>query len=199
LNEIAPPRQLKRSASSLFLCEMKIVIIVACIGLLALGSTHVDATNPIVDVPTLEHCALVANPAPYDGKEIRVRGIYSVCGPGDSKFFSSACSDGKSLWVEFDPSYQTDSNPKAVKSLLEMTRKSGARSVPHRSQVLLDYRAANVEFVGRFAASNPYKQTDIPPTDLPFGPFAPNRNGYDYVFHVLRVERVKPLPKNANY
>jgi len=154
----------------------------------------------ILDIPTVEHCALVANPALYDGKEIRVHGVYSVCGTNDSKFFSSSCSDGKTLWVEFNPTYQSCSETKAVKSLAEMTRKSGARwGRPHVSVVVLDYRSADVEFVGKFTASNPYRKPGSPQTDGPLGPIRPNREGYDFAFNVSCVERVKPLPKDAKY
>ncbi len=159
--------------------------------------------RPVVsvpDIPTVEHCALVANPALYDGKEIRVRGIYSVCGKNDSKFFSSSCSAGGTLWAEFNPTYQSCSKPKAVKSLAEMTRKSGARwGRPHVSVVVLDYRSAEVEFVGKFTASNPYKQPESPPTAEWFGKTHSNREGYDFVFSVSCVEKVKPLPKGAKY
>ena len=157
------------------------------------------AGSRAIEIPTLEHCALVANPTSYDGKEIRLRGVYAACGKTDSKFFSSSCAD-KSLWVEFEPRYESCSDPTAVKTLHTLLRKSGARLKPHSSVVMLDYRAANVEFVGRFAASNPYRNEQLPmPKDSPFGPIASNRAGYAFVFRVSCVERVKPLPKNANY
>jgi hypothetical protein len=170
------------------------------VGLLAVALTCADTHGDrALNIPTVDHCALIANPAAYDGKEIRLRGVYSACGKDDSKFFNSSCTGGKTLWVEFDPSYQSCSEPGAVKSLLGMIRKSGARPKPHSSVVLLNYRAANVEFIGRFIASNPYGNEELSPANLPLGPIRPNRAGYDFIFHVSCVERVKPLPKNAKY
>ncbi len=168
--------------------------------LLAVVSTCADTHGGrALNIPTVDHCALIANPGSYDGQQIRLRGIYSACGKDDSKFFSSSCSGGKTLWVEFDPSYQSCSGRKAVNSLLAMIRKSGARPKPHSSLVLLDYRAANVEFVGRFIASNPYGKEELSLANLPLGPIRSNRAGYDFIFRVSCVERVEPLPKNAKY
>jgi hypothetical protein len=154
--------------------------------------------NRAVEIPTVEHCALTANPASYDGKEIRLRGVYAACGKSDSKFFSSSCAD-KSILVEFEPRYESCSNPVAVKALHSVLDKSGARMKPHSNVVLLDYRAANVEFIGHFTASNPYRDEKLPLLDPPFDPVASNRAGYAFVFRVSCVEQVRPLPRNANY
>ena len=82
-----------------------------------------------------------------------------------------------------------------------MRRKSGAHwGRPHVSVMVLDYRAADVEFVGRFTASNPFTRPEPPKTDdLPFAFIRPNRERYDFVFTVSCVEKVKPLPKGAKY
>ena len=182
---------------------MRVGIYISCAAFLVFaGFNHGDLTTHAahdLEIPTVEHCAVVANPELYDGKEIRVRGIYSVCGTNDSKFFSSSCSDGKTLWVDFNPTYQSCSQPKAVKSLAEMTRKSGPRFRAHGSVIFLDYRAAEVEFVGKFTASNPYKKSEAPESIELFAPSRPNRERYDFVFNVSCVERVKPLPKDAKY
>jgi hypothetical protein len=186
---------------------MRVGIYISCAAFLLFAgfnrgdlTTHAARDLEITEIPTVEHCAIVANPELYDGKEIRVRGIYSVCGTNDSKFFSSSCGDAHTLWVEFNPTYQSCSQPKTVKSLAEMRRKSGGRwSRPHGSVVLLEYRAAEVEFVGKFTASNPYKKSEAPNTDDLFAPSRPIREHYDFVFTVSCVERVKPLSKDAEY
>jgi len=149
------------------------------------------------DLPTVESCALIADPTQYDGREIRVTGVYSVCGTSDSKFFSSSCSS-KTLWVEFAPNYQSCSDAKAISALTELRKKSGFRwARPHVSVVTAVYRAANVQFVGRFRASNPYAQEV---RDLPvFGRTNSIRANYDFVLEVSCIERVKALPKDANY
>jgi len=183
--------------------EMQFVTSGLILAVLVVAATF-GRGGPVVsvpDIPTVEHCALVANPASYDGKEIRVRGVYAVCGTDDSKFFSSSCSDSNSLWVEFDPTYQTCSKSKAVKLLAEMTRKSGVRwGRPHVTVIVADYRAAEVEFVGTFTASNPYKQPEVPQTtESPFRPIRSNQERADFVFKVSCVEKVKPLPQHAKY
>jgi hypothetical protein len=181
---------------------MKLAIYLVCILVLLFAPLHGDEVTTraarALDIPTVEQCALIANPALYDGKEIRLHGVYSVCGTNDSHFFSSSCRD-KTLWVEFNPTYQSCSQSKAVKSLTDMTRKSGTRMKPHSNVLMLDYRAADVEFIGQFTAANPYKQAEPPPTNDLFAPIRPNRENYDFIFRVACVERVKPLPKNAKY
>jgi hypothetical protein len=173
--------------------------IFAALLLSAAMAVFASSGTRVIEIPTLEHCALVANPASYDGKEIRLRGVYAACGKGDSKFFSSSCAD-KSILVEFEPRYESCSKPGAVRALHSVIDKSGARMKPHSSVLVLTYRAADVEFVGHFSASNPYRNEELPtPKDSPFGPIASNRAGYAFVFRVSCVERVKPLPKNANY
>ena len=146
------------------------IVSIALLPFVAFSRSDVTVgASDALDIPTVEHCTLIANPASYDGQEIRLRGVYSVCGSGDSKFFSSSCSGGKTLWVEFDQTYQSCSKPKAVKSLEELKAKSGARwKRPHVSVVVLDYRSAVVEFVGKLMASNPYTKPEPPPAKEPF-------------------------------
>ena len=63
--------------------------------LLAVGFFNSDVTTRAShssDIPAVEHCTLIANPTLYNGKEIRVRGVYSVCAKNDSRFFSSSAS-----------------------------------------------------------------------------------------------------------
>jgi hypothetical protein len=151
------------------------------------------------DIPIVEYCALIANPSLYDGKEIRVHGNYLVSGTNDSKFLSSSCDD-KTVWVDFNPNYESCSDSKAVKSLAMMRRKSGSRwGRPHVTVIVVSYRSADVELVGTFAASNPYRKPASPETDGPLGPIRSNRENYDFIFNVSCARRVKPLPKGAKY
>jgi hypothetical protein len=152
------------------------------------------------DIPTVEYCTLINNPALYDGNEIRLRGVYAVSGKNDSKFYSSSCGSGSTLWVEFDPIYRSRSKPDAVKSLAEMRRKSGVRwGRPHVSVLVLHYRSAEVEFIGRFRAANPYKKPEAIETEALLGPIRSAREGYDFVFNVSRVARVNALSQSAKY
>jgi hypothetical protein len=153
------------------------------------------------DIPTVEYCELVKNPSLYDGKKIRLRGVYVVSGKYASKFFSSACGSGNTLWVDFEQGYQSCSPPKLVKSLSTMSQKSGMRrGRPHYTVVGFEYRSAEVVFVGIFKAANSYRRPK--PVDNPMFPFTytpEHKEIYDYVFSISCVEKVKPLPKNAKY
>jgi hypothetical protein len=155
----------------------------------------------IEDIPAVEYCELVKNPSLYDGKKIRLRGVYLVSGKYDSTFFSSACSDGNTLWVDFEQGYQSCSPPKTVKSLATISQKSGIRwGRPHVTVVVIEYRRAEVVFVGNFKAANPYKRPKpIDNPEFPFGYVPQHKETYDYVFSVSCVEKVKPLPESAKY
>jgi hypothetical protein len=191
---------LARSASSwllkmkLLLCLVGVFILIADVSTNSTPTAHA----PHHDIPFVEYCALIANPSLYDGKEIKVHSIYLVSGANDSKFLSSSCDD-KIVWVDFDPNYESCSNSKAVKSLAMMRRKSGwRRGRPHVTVIVVSYRSADVEFVGKFTASNPYRKPASPETDAPLLNRS-NRENFDFVFNVSCVQRVKPLPKNASY
>jgi hypothetical protein len=114
---------LKRGVGIFALWKMKVSVYISCATLLLFvgfnsgGRTTQDAR--VLVIPTVEHCAMVGNLDSYDGKEVRVHGIYTVCGIYDSMFFSSSCSDGKKVWVNFKPTDQSCSNQKAVESLAE--------------------------------------------------------------------------------
>lgn len=109
-------------------------------------------------IPTVDYCDLINNPALYDGKEIRLRGVYTLSGKSDSKFFSSACT-GSTVWVDFVPNYPSCTKPALVKRLDEMKQKSGWRwSRPHVTVIVVEYRSAVVEFVGTFRVENPYNK-----------------------------------------
>jgi hypothetical protein len=178
---------------------MKVVTGIAFLFLLTLSVPEGRSVSPALETQTVKYCDLVANPALYDGRDIRVTGTYSVIGAEVSRFFSSAC-DGASIWVEFNSDYQTCSNSKAVKSIAAMRKHSGFRwGRPHVTVITGRSQAADVQFVGRFIASNPYSAEELPIASPPFGPVRSTRAGYDFIFKVSCVERVKRLPKNAKY
>jgi hypothetical protein len=139
----------------------------------------------------VEYCVLIANPASYDGKEIRLTGTYVVIGNSDSYFFSSSC-EGKMLWVEFTTGYESRSDVKALRALAEMRKKSGFRWVrPHVSVITGVSAKAEVRLVGRFRASNPYAQEVKDMGSL--GQFTTPRARYDFVLEVLSAEKVRRL------
>jgi len=101
-----------------------------------------------INPPTVQYCDLIANPALYDGKQIRLHGIYSVAGSGYSRFFSSSCPD-KTLWVEYDANYETCSGRNAINALATMRRKSGGRwARPHVSVITVRFRNAELNSPG---------------------------------------------------
>lgn len=160
-----------------------------------IGGVPSGPSNP----PTVQYCDLVANPALYDGKEIRLHGIYSVAGSGYSRFFSSSCTD-KTLWVEYDANYEACSGRNAVKSLAAMRHKSGGRwARPHVSVITIRFRNAEVEFTGRFTASNPFAKPASPETDGPLGPIRSPRELSDFVFTVTCINSLRQLPKSAQH
>jgi hypothetical protein len=170
-----------------------LVFFVPLIVVSTVGGGPSRASNP----PTVQYCDLIANPALYDGKEIRLHGTYSVAGSGYSRFFSSSCTD-KTLWVEYDPNYETCSGRNAVKSLAAMRRNSGGRwARPHVSVITVRFRNAEVEFTGRFTASNPFAKPAAPETDGPLGPIRSTRELSDFVFTVTCINSLRPLPKDA--
>ncbi len=151
----------------------------------------------LTDPATVQYCDLMANPTLYDKKEIRVQGVYSVAGSGYSRFFSSSCTD-KTLWVDFDPKYESCSARTSVKALSTMRRKSGGRwARPHVSVITVRFRTAEVEFTGRFVASNPFAKPASPETDGPLGPIRSTRELSDFVFTVTCINSLRPLPKGA--
>jgi hypothetical protein len=176
------------------------IVVIALMLLSVMGQVDITTRAREAKIPTVGHCSLISNVALYDGKEVRVHGIYMVAGTSVSTFFSSSCQDGKKVWVEFNPEYQSCSKAKLVKVLAEMKRKSGFRwARPHVSVVTGEYRSAEVEFVGTFLNTNPYKPQSKPETDGPLSPLLTNRQSADFVFKVSCVEKVKPLTRNAKY
>jgi hypothetical protein len=173
-----------RTATSLFITAL----------LLAFGATHLDSAAQ----SSVAYCSLIAARESYDGKQIRVHGTYRVAGREVSEFSSSSCEDGKSLWVEFRPAFQSCSSSKAVEQLEEMKRKSGVKwARPHVSVVTAVYRSSEVEFVGTFSSNNPFTQTPDFKDDGPLSPLLMNRQRADFVFTVSWIEKLKPLPRNA--
>lgn len=167
---------------------MKILVSLILALIAASVGFRVNSASKDVAIP-IEYCALVSAPESYDGQKLRLHGVYQVVGTGVSTFFDSACQVDKTLWVEFSRDFQSCSDQKAVKSLSEMKRKSGARwARPHVTVVTVEFRRAEVEFVGTFSSSNPFKPIPTTSDAEPFGPFLTNRQRADSVFIVSCVE-----------
>ena len=180
--------QMRRSLKFLLFFVPLVLVIPA-------GGVPSQTINP----PTVQYCDLIANPALYDGKQIRLHGIYSVAGSGYSRFFSSSCPD-KTLWVEYAANYETCSGRNAINALATMRRKSGGRwARPHVSVITVRFRNAEVELTGRFIATNPFAKPASPETDGPLGPIRSTRELSDFVFTVACINSLRPLPKGAQH
>jgi hypothetical protein len=139
------------------------------------SNVRAQSQNEQSEIPTVPYCELVRNPAFYNEKLIRVRGVYvlreehsNVYDPGcltnpTSKEIDRALNE---TWVSFDGDHMP-MKPE-VKQFFERLRDLQSR--------------ANVTFVGEF--------------------FGPNKNGYGhkneahFMLDVIRIERVEPLKSN---
>jgi hypothetical protein len=180
---------------------MRLAYYIACIAILLIGlSNCYDLTTCSAyasDIPTVEYFSLIANPALYDGREIRLHGFIYIIGE-TAQFFCSSCRRETRLLVEFNQTYQSSSNPKAIEAWDEMKRKSGfRRSSQHPSASSVDHQYGEVEFIGKFEASNPYKQmiSSLGSLDM----ILENRKLFDFVFNVSYIESARPMPKDAKF
>ena len=76
------------------------------------------------EVPTVEFCDLVRNAVNHDGKHVRVRGIYfsafEISGFGEPASGPPCKVEDKTMvWVDFDPSVESNSKPQIYKRFLD--------------------------------------------------------------------------------
>jgi hypothetical protein len=68
-------------------------------------------------IPTVEFCDLIRNAADYDAKQVRVRAVYfsafEISGLGEPA--GPACHVDAMVWVDFDPSLESNSKPEIYK------------------------------------------------------------------------------------
>jgi hypothetical protein len=73
------------------------------------------------EIPTVEFCELVRNAANYDGKRVRVRAVYfsafEISGLGEPGV--PACHVDAGVWVNFDPSVESNSKPQIYKRFVD--------------------------------------------------------------------------------
>jgi len=72
-------------------------------------------------IPTVEFCDLIRNAADYDGKQVRVRAVYfsafEISSLGEPT--GRSCHVDAMVWVNFDPSVESNSKPQIVKRYLD--------------------------------------------------------------------------------
>ena len=185
--------------------------------ILALGNSYAQASteSTAANIPTVDYCELLRNPALYDQKVIRVRTIYVRSGSDTSKFYDFRCDQSGSTWVEFDGSYASRTKGNHVRTLARMERESQPRwGRPHVTVIIITFRRADVIFVGKFEAALPAqvgKEVDFPV--LTKQGTDPNNSSdvsisalktdyahyyhYQHVFTVQRVELVKRIDPKA--
>jgi len=167
-----------------------------------------SATSIPPENPTVNYCQLIRNPTLYDQKVVRLRATYVRSGSETSKLYNFECDYYGSTWVEFKPTYESCTKREQLKKLARMERES--RPYPkksHPSVIIINFRRAEVVFVGKFEAALPEKvgeEKELPDLQLsPNNLFSTVKTDYAHYYHykhlltVNCVERVKPLPLNA--
>jgi len=149
-------------------------------------------SSPVVplEVPTVDYCQLLTEPASYDKKVIRVKALY-VAGFEVSAFEHPSCDkDRSSTWVEFDESENSCTDKKvrnAFDAIFHPPRKSkkGVYQIPGPSR-------AEVVVVGRFEGPKPGIRIGSEGRRILTG--YGHMNAYKYRFVVQCMEQVKAAP-----
>jgi hypothetical protein len=141
------------------------------------------------EVPTVDYCELLRDPATYDKKVIRVKVLY-VAGFEVAAFEHPQCDEERSTWVEFDQSESSCTDKKMRKAFNALfnpprKRKKGVYEIPGPAR-------AEMIVVGRFEGPRPC---------IPIGPEGRrvltghgHLNAYKYKFVVQCVKQVKAAP-----
>jgi hypothetical protein len=159
------------------------VCTVALLAFTSSAQTRTDLSNAI----TVDFCELVGHAKDYDQKIVRVRTFYIV-GFEASIFNKLDCHD-RDVWVEFDPSVETNTNRNVLKRFKRL-----ANAAPVRTQgggVDWPTRTVEVVAVGHFdGVRRTYKIANI---THPQG--YGHLGAFDFQFTVFAIENVKVLPR----
>ncbi|HEV7427276.1 MAG TPA: hypothetical protein VGQ46_13000 [Thermoanaerobaculia bacterium] len=120
------------------------------------------------ELPVLTYCDLIADPVRYNEQVVRVRATYSS--GFEHSFLSGDGCDEHRTWVDFSPSYQTNTAKRVRETFASLDT------------------ATELVAVGVF--------TGVAPTRVVFGRTIHDRfghmGGYDYHFKLLAIESVTP-------
>jgi hypothetical protein len=120
------------------------------------------------ELPVLGYCDLIADPVRYNAQVVRVRATY-LHGYEHSLFSGDGCDDHRT-WVDFSPSYQTNTAKRVRETFASLDT------------------ATELVAVGVF--------TGVAPTRVIFGRTVHDRFGHlgccDYNFVLLAIESVTP-------
>jgi hypothetical protein len=76
--------------------------------------------SPTPSIPIVQFCDLVRDAANYDGRPVRVRAVYfsafEISGFGEPA--GRSCHENSMVWVDFDPSVESNSKPEIYKRFL---------------------------------------------------------------------------------
>jgi len=168
---------------------MKFLIALAILLLAAPQERKPSASRAQAEVPTVDYCELLREPAAYDKKVVRAKALY-VAGFEVSAFEHPSCDEERSTWVEFDRSESSCTDKKVRKAFDAIfnpprKRKKGVYEIPGPAR-------AEMVVVGRFEG---------PRLGIPIGPEGRrvltghgHMNAYKYKFVVQCVEQVKAAP-----
>ena len=131
-------------------------------------------------VPTVGLCDLVQNASSYNGRVVRVQGVYSS-GFEASYLRGSEC-EKELTWVEFDELYKTCTSKEVDDALDNLMRLSNPESLTER-------KTASVVFLGYFEVSPTYRLVNDYPRDG-FGHLGEYKNQ----FTVKCLEQAAGLP-----
>jgi hypothetical protein len=121
------------------------------------------------NMPVIPYCDLIRDPARYQNKIVRVRGVYSFNMENSTLDDPTCRSENAWTWIESEPYSRFDESMKPFYDTYGTRMKSGGN--------------AQVIFLGKFSG----------PSDEGYG----HLNGCRYELSVMRVEEMKALALNA--
>jgi hypothetical protein len=95
--------------------KMKLIFVLAALLLVLPHQNRSSDLHARADVPTVDYCELLREPASYDKKVIRVKALY-VAGLEVAAFEHASCDKERSTWVEFDKSESSCTEKKVSKA-----------------------------------------------------------------------------------
>jgi len=169
--------------------KMKVIFVLAALLLILPHQNRSSDLPARADVPTVDYCELLREPASYDKKVIRVKALY-VAGFEVSAFEHASCDKERSTWVEFDESESSCTDKKvslAFNAIFHPPRKKqkGVYEIPGPSR-------AELVAVGRFEGPKPGIRVGTEGQRIFTG--HGHMSAYKYRFVVQCLEQVKAVP-----
>ena len=113
----------------------------ALLVLLLLSSLFASAA--LADVFDASVCEVLANPASFDGRIVRIKGASAIAGFDEFVLEGSGCSPAGAIWLAYPEGTKGKAGPAAVLQLQLAKNTSAVAEAPKRNAVTLD---ANADF-----------------------------------------------------